>query len=104
MDSRIAKMIPEDKENVVEDELKIEKKCDSEYIRSLSLEKNKLFYQNRRKLSAKNRSLTKTSSNHTISFGRYVQSNIREWGPEVKTNVNKSLADRFMKPIKGTVK
>ena len=87
---------------MIEQELKETTKCDSEYIRSLSLEKNKLFYQNRRNISSKNqRSLTKLSSHHSVSFGKYVQSNLREWGSEIKVeNVQKSLADRFMKPKK----
>lgn len=36
-DSRIAKFVPSNKENVVQEELKVQKKCDSDYIRSLSL-------------------------------------------------------------------
>ena len=75
-----------------DNEKHLSQKCSSEYIRSLSLQKNKLFYQNKRKLSAKNRSLTKFSGENTVSFGRYVQSNLREWGPELKVDVQKSLA------------
>ena len=76
-DKRMEKLGEIDKENSEVDEAK-GKKCDSEYLKSLSLEKNKLFYQNRRKLSAKNgRSLTKVSSHNSVSFGKYVQSNLR---------------------------
>lgn len=50
------------------------------------------------------RSLTKVTSEHSVFFGRYVQSNLREWGPEAKANLSKSLADRFMKPTKGKLK
>jgi hypothetical protein len=76
-DSRVRGGVASEKENIDGELLNPTQKCSSEYIRSLSLQKNKLFYQNKRKLSAKNRSLTKISSEHTVSFGRYVQGNLR---------------------------
>jgi hypothetical protein len=59
---------------------------DSNSIGNISLQRNKLFYENKRKLSGSlnaHRSLNRVSSDHNISFSRYIQSNIRKWGAEV---------------------
>jgi len=54
-------------------------KCDSNYIKNISLQKNKIYYENKRKLSASlkgHRSLNRVLSDHKISFSKYVQSNL----------------------------
>jgi hypothetical protein len=47
---------------------------------NLNKEKNKLYYENHRKLSSSlknHRSLNKVRSEHSVSFGKYVQSHLR---------------------------
>ena len=42
-----------------------------------------MFYRGRAQAQEKTRSLTKMVSDKSMSFGKYVQANVRGWGKEV---------------------
>lgn len=108
MDSRLLTRLPENKENLDLKAIEEKNKCDSHYIKNISLQKNRLFYENKRKLSSSlkgHRSLNRAMSDQRVSFSKYVQSNVRQWGAEIEPEkANQTLAERFLKPMKYKLK
>lgn len=44
-------------------------------------------------------------SDQRVSFSKYVQSNVRQWGGEIEPErVNQALAERFLKPMRYKLK